>query len=48
VEKQNVLHIMIVRLWLNYPACNALPYFSTCSHKPHDFRKKVIEYKKVF
>ena len=41
---------------LRYPACNAhapifscvpcsaLQYFSTLSHKPHDFRNKVTEY----
>jgi hypothetical protein len=26
----------------------AVPYFSTLSHKLHDFRKKVIEHRRVF
>jgi hypothetical protein len=36
------------RIILSSVACLALPYFSTLSHKRHDFRTNVSEYKSVF
>ena len=33
------------RIVLSFVTCPSLPYFSTLSHKRHDFHKNVIEYK---
>ena len=57
VDKQEVLYTLRVcslsylackctrRIILTYVTSLAVSYFSTLSHKRHDFRKKVTEYK---
>jgi hypothetical protein len=44
-----ILHTKRVRhVILSFATCLCLPYLSTLSHKPHDFRKQLVNIKCVF